>query len=221
MISMTTFTMDTRTLTPYELALRPGQYVPYDVISRGYRRYGHPSYPASQPEPYEIYDMTSSQRTPGASGTPDGPQTVEQLITHGGGYLSRSESDPATALMQDKVSTAWMGLDDIIHQVNQRFDVYHHNLLEIEHSKCAAYNELYECTFEQGGWPNEQQREMLQRRLHLLYAEQRGERTALWRDVWRLRQMVPETAGQYLAAARKFALLNDPSFNLDPGGDGL
>ena len=54
-----------------------------------------------------------------------------------------------------------------------------------------------------------EQHTLLGRRLEGLYAEQRTERVALWRDISRLRQALPESAEQYLGALRKTDILGD------------
>ena len=58
------------------------------------------------------------------------PQTVEDVIRHG--YLSIPKAEPETAILSDKKHTAWLGLDDIIGQVRNRFEVYERNIYELE-----------------------------------------------------------------------------------------
>ena len=56
----------------------------------------------------------------------------------------------------------------------------------------------------------------LTKSLRELYEQQRDERVALWQDVSKLKQAVPEQAQQYLTAYRKVSILEDES-----AGDGL
>ena len=64
------------------------------------------------------------------------PQTVEDVVRNG--YFSIPKSEPETAIISDKKSTSWLGLDDIIGQIRQRYEVYNNNIYEIEVSKCAV-----------------------------------------------------------------------------------
>lgn len=136
-----------------------------------------------------------------------GPQTVEQLITQG--YFRAPAGDPETALLSDKQTTSWLGLDDVIHQVQTRLAIYERNTLEIEQAKCYAMNDLF--AFESRyGWPaSTEQHYILGKRLQQLYADQRAERVSLWKDVSRLRQALPEHVQGYLGALRKLQVLQD------------
>lgn len=143
-----------------------------------------------------------------STGTPitqidEGPQTVEQLVTQG--YFAAPASDPETAFLHDKKHTAWLGLDDVIAQVRQRRNLYEQNMLEIEWSKCYAFNE-----FAREGWPaSSEQYCTYTKRMQELHADQRAERIAVWKDISGLRQLLPETAQQYLSAFRKTEILKD------------
>jgi hypothetical protein len=48
-----------------------------------------------------------------------------------------------------------------------------------------------------------------QKRLQELYAEERAERVSAWRDISKLRQLLPESIRQYLSSYRKSQILND------------
>ena len=143
-----------------------------------------------------------------SSGTPitkidEGPQTVEQLVEQG--YISLPASDPETALLTDRKHTSWLGLEDVIGQIRQRREIYRQNMTEIEWSKCYAFNEMAK-----GGWPTSaEQEEVYARRLQDLHAQQRNERVAYWRDISRIKQILPESAQQYLSAFRKTEMLKD------------
>ena len=133
----------------------------------------------------------------------DGPQTVEQLIEQG--YFAAPTAEPETAILYDKRHTSWLGLDDLLGQVRHRQEIYEKNMLDIEWAKCYAFNELA-----RGSGPaSDEKYALYQRRLQELHAEQRAERVTLWRDVSRLRQLLPESAQQYLSASRKLGILND------------
>ena len=162
----------------------------------------------SEPEPYTFRDDIMYPH-PGKKD--EGPQTVEQLVKQG--YFAVPRSDPETGLLSDRKQTAWLGLDDVIDQVRNRLEIYRKNWVEIEQAKCAARNALFE--FEaQYGWPaSSEQHYIMDKRLQDLYADQRAERVAVWKDVSRLRQSLPETVQSYLTAYRKVQILEDP------GGD--
>ena len=134
------------------------------------------------------------------------PPTVEQIIAHG--YFALPKSDPVAAVISDKKDTTWMGLDDVISQIRQRYQVYHKNLYDLELSKCAVINSLYEHQAWHGPTTSKVEYSV-NKRLDGLYAQQREERINLWRDVSRLRQSLPETAQNYLAAYRKVSILKN------------
>ncbi|MBN2561021.1 MAG: hypothetical protein JXQ75_08835 [Phycisphaerae bacterium] len=84
------------------------------------------------------YDFSSDRA---ASRYLDHPQTVEQIIERGS--FSIPKGDSVTAIITDKVHTSWLGLDDVIQQVQQRRAIYDQNLYQIELNKCAAINAIY------------------------------------------------------------------------------
>ena len=143
-----------------------------------------------------------------SSGTPitkidEGPQTVEQLVEQG--YISLPASDPETALLTDRKHTSWLGLEDVIGQIRQRREIYQKNMTGIEWGKCYAFNEMVK-----GGWPaSAEQEEAYARCMQDLHAQQRNERVAYWRDISRIKQILPESAQQYLSAFRKTEMLKD------------
>jgi hypothetical protein len=193
--------------TPLPIATQ-GPDVPYHYTSLRYqlRRYS----PLAEPFPPKPKPDASSrlldQRLPGLAD--EAPQTVEQLIAHGALYVPTSE--PETALLTDRKQTAWLGLEDAIYQVRQRIDIYSQNMYELQLAQCAAQNDLF--AFEaRYGWPAPaEQHYVLGKRLQRLYSEQRAERVALWQDVSRVKQLLPESAQQYLSAVRKMQILDAP-----------
>ena len=136
----------------------------------------------------------------------DGKADIEQIIAHG--YLAVPHSDPVDAILSDKRHTSWLGLDDVIQQIRNRYELYQRNMYEIEVSKCAAITSLY--THEAWHGPSDSKVEYsLNKRLDRLYKDQRDERTSLWQDVSKLRLALPENAQQYLTAYRKQSILED------------
>jgi hypothetical protein len=134
------------------------------------------------------------------------PQTVEQIVSNG--YLSIPRSEPETAIISDRKNTSWLGLDDIIGQIRNRYEVYENNIYEIEKAKCTTIN----CLFEHKayhGVENSKVEYSVNKRLDGLYSEQREERTNLWRDISRLKLQLPEAAQNYLSAYRKVSILDD------------
>ena len=133
-------------------------------------------------------------------------QTVEGIVRNG--YLSVPRSEPETAIISDKRNTSWLGLDDVIAQIRNRYEVYESNSYGLEISKCAAINGLHEHEAYHG--PADSKVEYsVNKRLDGLYSEQREERVNLWRDVSKLRLLVPEQAQNYLSAYRKVSILED------------
>jgi hypothetical protein len=150
-----------------------------------------------------VYDFTS-ERPAGWLRRP--LQTVDQIIASG--YLATPAGDSVTAILSDKRQTSWLGLDDIIGQVRNRHDVYQRNMYEIELGKCAATNSLYSHWAYEGP-PTAKQFYSRHKRLQELYEQERDERTSLWKDVSRLRQVLPESAQAYLSSHRKLQALDD------------
>ena len=90
------------------------------------------------------------------SGTPTyGPprrpaQTVEQLVDQG--YFTVPNSAPEAAILADRRTTAWLGLDDAIQQIQQRLEIYAQNVYEIKWAECSAINDLFAWEAKYG-WP--------------------------------------------------------------------
>jgi len=153
--------------------------------------------------PVAIYDFTSDLvgRRPRYR-----PQSVEEILTSG--YLAVPQGSPVEAIISDKKSTAWLGLDDVIGQIRHRYEVYQRNIDDLQVSKCAAINSLY--THEAWHGPSNSRVEYsVQKRLDKLYESERDERVTLWRDVSKLKLLLPERAQEYLAAYRKVSILQD------------
>jgi len=132
--------------------------------------------------------------------------TVEQIVANG--YFAAAKNNPVEAIISDRRQTAWLGLDDIIGQIRHRYEVYEKNIYELEVAKCAVINTFY--THEAWHGPSDSRLEYsVNKRLDKLYEGQRDERINLWRDVSRLRLLLPEHAQQYLTAYRKVSLLED------------
>lgn len=132
--------------------------------------------------------------------------TVEDVIARG--YLAVPPGEPITAIITDRAVTSHLGLDDIIGQIRKRYEIYQHNLYEIELAKCSAINVIYHHEAYHGpGSADSRQHYAKHKALADLYEEQRRERGDLWRDVSRLHLALPETAQQYLTAYRKLAIL--------------
>jgi len=187
--------------------VRTDLYIPYRYASQRYQlhRYSHPGQPSL---PTSNPDTTRRLYEAGSDGQIDsGPQTVEQLISQG--YFSVAPSSSETALLEDKMHSAWLLLDDAIYQIRQRIGMYSQNMYELKLAQCAAQNDVF--AFEaKYGWPAPtEQQYVLGKRLQRLYSEQRSERLALWKDVSRLRQTVPESVRQYLSMFRKIEILSE------------
>jgi hypothetical protein len=176
-----------------------GNYVPHTYDRYQLYRYLTQTTP-SRPGGYTTHDFSPKEP---AWQWDDGPQTVEQLVSQG--YFAIPAMAPEIATIHDKKQTSWLGLDDVVGQIRGRWQLYEENMLEIEWSKCYAFNELAH-----GGWPASGEQECVyHKRLQELHAEQRAERIAVWRDISELRQTVPESLQQYLSAFRKSEILDD------------
>jgi hypothetical protein len=181
-----------------------GSYVPYFYQGGVFERYGLPAVlpgrtgTQEKAIPYRFSSDLSLVRTL------DHDQTVEQIIAHG--YFAPPPGDPITAILSDKKTTSWLGLDDIISQVRHRYEVHRQNMYELELAKSAATNSLY-AHWAYHGLPDAKQFYSRHKRIQELYQEQRDERVNLWRDVSRLRLALPETAQAYLSSHRKLTAL--------------
>ena len=184
-----------------------GGYVPYFYQAGLFQVYATaPDQQRSRPTatPSTLY-RSSSERP--FDPRLDRTQTVEQVIAHG--YFAVPSSDPVTAIISDKQQTSWLGLDDVISQVRNRYEIYHQNLYQIELGKCAAMNALYTSEAYHGP-ADSKQFYSRHKKMQDLYEQEREERTSLWKDVSRLRLALPESAQSYLAASRKMSVLQDP-----------
>jgi hypothetical protein len=133
-------------------------------------------------------------------------QTVEEIIQHG--YLTVPPADPMTAMISDKEQTSWLGLDDVINQVRRRYEIHDRLLYQIELSKSAAVNAIYQHEAYRGpGSADSKQHYAKHKEIQKLYEQQREEEVNLWKDVSRLRGLLPENAQMYLSAHRKLAVL--------------
>ena len=139
------------------------------------------------------------------------PQTVEQVISQG--YFSVPASEAEIPMLDDRKQTSWLSLDDAIQQIRQRYEVYSRNVYEIERGKCYAINDLFSWETATAQPASAEQHIILGKRLEGLYAQQRQERIAFWKDVSRLKQTLPDSVQRYLSAHRKSEILTSP------GGD--
>ena len=189
-----------------DTAATRGGYVPYFYQAGLHQSYGLPS-PNPAERPHESPHGPSGEY---ASASPfehaDRIQTIEDVIVRG--YFSVPQSDPITATISDREHTSSIGLGDVISQIRRRYEIHHENLDQMELGKCAAMNAIYQheayC-----GPPSSKQTYAKHKAIQDLYEEERVERTALWKDVSRLRIQFPESAQQYLSAHRKRLILAD------------
>ena len=134
------------------------------------------------------------------------PQTVEDIVSNG--YFSIPKGEPETAIISDRKNTSWLGLDDLIGQIRNRYQVYENNIYELETAKCTAINCLFEHQAYHGPTTSKVEYSV-HKRLDGLYSEQREERVNLWRDISRIKLLLPEQAQNYLSAYRKVSILED------------
>jgi hypothetical protein len=121
-----------------------GGYVPYFYQSGDSTWRTH-----CRRKPHRQVSRTSSSSTPESASLEalfqraDRTQTVEQVIARG--YFAVPPStDQAEAIITDKRHTSRLGLDDVIGQIRRRYTIYEQNTEQIERSKCAAINGIYQ-----------------------------------------------------------------------------
>jgi hypothetical protein len=135
-------------------------------------------------------------------------QTVEDIVKRG--YLSIPPAQPEEALISDKKYTGFLGLDDAIRQIRDRWRIYQDNIYQIELSKCYAVNTMYSLQGQRGGVRlNSREVYSLNKNISEFYQQQRDERVRLWKDISRLKQLLPEHARNYLNSYRKLSILED------------
>jgi len=183
-----------------------GSYVPYFYQGGVFERYGLPAVSTGRATLGSTAASSRFSIETSVAQALDRNQTVEQIIAHG--YFAPPPGDPITAILSDKKTTSWLGLDDIISQVRHRYEVYRQNMYEMELAKSAATNSLY-AHWAYHGLPDAKQFYSRHKRIQELYQEQRDERVNLWRDVSQLRLALPETAQSYLSSYRKLTALQD------------
>ena len=192
---------------PNPIGPNAGAYMPYFYQSGRFLSYaeprGRPPQRASS-NAAGVYDFSSLESTFARS---DGPQTVEQIIAHG--YFAVPPGEPTTALISDRRQTSWMGLDDLIGQIRQRYQIYQQNMYELTLSACEANNAVFRQEADQGCPADARQRYSANKAKQNVYEQQRLERVNLWRDVSRVRTELPEAAQLYLSSYRKLSILKD------------
>lgn len=134
--------------------------------------------------------------------------TVEDIVTRG--YFAVPKHEMETAIISDKKHTSKLGLDDIIGQIKDRYQIYKRNMYEIELGKCYAFNSAHSVVADRGGvCLNSREVYSLTKSLREFYEEQRDERRSLWADVSKLKLLLPEQAQSYLSSYRKVSILEN------------
>lgn len=134
------------------------------------------------------------------------PLTVEQIIATG--YLATPAAEPAFAILEDRHLTSRLGLDDVISQIRRRYEIHDQVLYSIDSGICASINAIYlHEAYRGSGSADSKQHYAKHKAIQKLYEEKRLEETTLWKDVSRLRTLLPENAQAYLGAHRKLAIV--------------
>ena len=184
-----------------------GRHVPYFYQSGKFLTYDMP-YRGSKSTYFGEsagYDFTSDITGPKRT-WPKGP-TVEDIINRG--YFAVPKSEPEMAIISDKKHTSWLGLDDVISQVRNRYLIYEQNIYQIELGKCYALNSIFSVEADRGGVSiSSREAYSLSKSLREFYEQQRDERKSLWADVSKLKLLLPEQAQSYLSSYRKLAILD-------------
>ena len=195
-------------LSSQQFGRLPGaEYIPYFYESGQFLRYNEPV----KNRRAQTYFMSSGYNFSSEGSSildPEQPQTVEQIIYQG--YLAIPTGDPVTAMITDKKNTAWLGLDDAISQIRKRYEIYEQNIEMLEENKCNSMN-VFLAHYDKVKPMSVDDRiyYSLNKNIQRLYTQQMDERVNLWRDVSRIRQSLPESAQQYLAAVRKNTVMDD------------
>ena len=195
-------------LSSQQFGRLPGaEYIPYFYESGQFLRYNEPV----KNRRAQTYFMSSGYNFSSEGSSildPEQPQTVEQIIYQG--YLAIPTGDPVTAMITDKKHTAWLGLDDAINQIRKRYEIYEQNIELLEENKCNSMN-VFLAHYDKVKPMSVDDRiyYSLNKNIQRLYTQQMDERVNLWRDVSRIRQSLPESAQQYLAAVRKNTVMDD------------
>jgi hypothetical protein len=204
------------TRNPNEQPMDAG-YMPYAYHAGIFQTYGQFDRPS---ESHPVYRSPAAADFSGPLTWRQGdhPQTVEQIIASG--YFAVPRSEPETAIISDKQHVARTGLDDLIGQIRGRLTLYQQNMYELAYSVCEASNSVHRQVADQGRPADNRQQYSAQKQVQKLYEQQRLERVNLWRDVSRLRLVLPENLQSYLGAYRKLAVLADvPGNDIWGGGD--
>ena len=145
-------------------------------------------------------DITSKRNWPRQT-------TVEDIINRG--YFAAPKSEPETAIISDKKHTSWLGLDDVISQIRNRYQIYEKNIYQLELGKCYALSSIFSVEADRGGvCMNSREAYSLSKSLREFYEQQRDERRSLWADVSKLKLLLPEQAQNYLSSYRKLSILD-------------
>ena len=191
--------------TTFDTPVSTSGYVPYFYESGRFQVYGIAKHPVRSVRRDSIEAAPFSAAKPSDVVVDSRFQTVEQIIASG--YLPVPKSDPVVAAITDRRFTTGLGLDDVISQIRRRYEIHAQNVYQIERSKCAAMNAIYEHEAYVGP-PSSKQTYAKHKAIQGLYEEERAERTSLWKDVSRLRTLMAESAHSYLGAYRKSSILD-------------
>lgn len=189
-----------------ETPLSRGGYMPYFYERGLHLHYAMPTERGRSNDSgaYAVYAFSQDQ---GPLHGAERPQTIEQVVARG--YFAVPDADSVTAILTDKVDTSRMGLDDVIGQIRQRYELYERHFHQLQLAKCAATNAIYQHDAYRGAaQTSARQHYAKHKAIQDLYAQEREERVNLWRDVSRLKLQLPESAQGYLAAHRKVSALN-------------
>jgi hypothetical protein len=148
------------------------------------------------------------QAAPSASraGTDSGRISLERILSDG--RLSVPRAEPAEAMLIDRQRTQQLGLDDVITQIQWRYDLYRQHMDELQQTELTVLN-AHHTWHDPWGIVDDRRDPELRRELDSVEQQRRAERLSLWRDLSRLRQAVPDWAERYLSAYRKVQLVKD------------
>lgn len=124
-----------------------------------------------------------------------------------GGNIRNPGLYDADDIFADKRKTSYLALEDIVTQIRRRYQIYDSNIRVLEYSKIKLREHFYQCPQQLGFW-QPGQKEMLTEQMNQLYQKQLDEKVSLWKDVSKLKLMLPQSLNDYLTIKRKSDIYN-------------
>ncbi|AQT68732.1 hypothetical protein STSP2_01904 [Anaerohalosphaera lusitana] len=115
---------------------------------------------------------------------------------------TRPSENSEENIFADKQKTSYLALENIVAQIRKRYEIYDSNIRVLEYSKIKLKEHFYQWPQQLGLWPPGH-KEMLSEQMNQLYQKQLDEKVSLWKDVSKLKLMLPQSLNDYLSIKRK------------------